>query len=257
MSEAKWIWALRDGWTMSKRSVKHIFREGESLLMAIALPVAIMLLFVYIFGGAIQTGTDYVNYVVPGVIITCAGFGSSLITVSVTKDMSGGLFERFRSMSLQPSSLLVGHVIGGFLRNVIATTFVFGVALLIGFRPEAGWGEWMGVIGILTLYMVSINWLFVIFGLITNNVEVANSFAFPMLFLPYLSSAFVPTETIPTWLHAFAEHQPMTPLIETLRGLLIDTPIENNHWLTIVWFGGLLIVSFIVASILFQRKKSK
>ncbi|MCT1577017.1 ABC transporter permease [Oceanobacillus kimchii] len=257
MSEAKWIWAIRDGWTMSKRSLKHIFREGESLLMAIALPVAIMLLFVYIFGGAIQTGTDYVNYVVPGVIITCAGFGSSLITVSVTKDMSGGLFERFRSMPLHPSSLLVGHVIGGYLRNVIATAVVFGVAMLIGFRPEAGWPEWLGVIGVLTLYMVSINWLFVVFGLMTKNVEVANSFAFPMLFLPYLSSAFVPTETMPAWLHAFAEHQPMTPLIETLRGLLIATPIDNNHWLTIAWFGGLLIVSFIAASILFQRQKSE
>ncbi|WP_461611206.1 ABC transporter permease [Cytobacillus kochii] len=257
MGDAKWIWALRDGLTMSKRSLMHIFRDVESLLMAIALPVSIMLLFVYVFGGAIQTGTDYVNYVVPGVIITCAGFGSSLISVSVTKDMSGGLFERFRSMPLQPSSLLVGHVVGGYLRNMIATLAVFIVALLIGFRPEAGLLEWLGVIGILTLYMISINWLFVVLGLLTKNVETAGAFTFPMLFLPYLSSAFVPTNTMPVWLDAFSKHQPMTPLIEALRGLLIGTPIDYNLWLTILWFSGLLVLSYIAATLLFRRRKNE
>lgn len=257
MGDAKWIWALRDGLTMSKRSLMHIFRDMESLLMAIALPVSIMLLFVYVFGGAIQTGTDYVNYVVPGVIITCAGFGSSLISVSVTKDMSGGLFERFRSMPLQPSSLLVGHVVGGYLRNMIATLAVFIVALLIGFRPEAGLLEWLGVLGILTLYMISINWLFVVLGLLTKNVETAGAFTFPMLFLPYLSSAFVPTNTMPAWLDAFSKHQPMTPLIEALRGLLIGTPIDYNLWLTILWFSGLLVLSYIAATLLFRRRKNE
>lgn len=257
MGDAKWIWALRDGLTMSKRSLMHIFRDVESLLMAIALPVSIMLLFVYVFGGAIQTGTDYVNYVVPGVIITSAGFGSSLISVSVTKDMSGGLFERFRSMPLQPSSLLVGHVVGGYLRNMIATLAVFIVALLIGFRPEAGLLEWLGVLGILTLYMISINWLFVVLGLLTKNVETAGAFTFPMLFLPYLSSAFVPTNTMPAWLDAFSKHQPMTPLIEALRGLLIGTPIDYNLWLTILWFSGLLVLSYIAATLLFRRRKNE
>ncbi|WP_281202977.1 ABC transporter permease [Cytobacillus kochii] len=257
MGDAKWIWALRDGLTMSKRSLMHIFRDVESLLMAIALPVSIMLLFVYVFGGAIQTGTDYVNYVVPGVIITCAGFGSSLISVSVTKDMSGGLFERFRSMPLQPSSLLVGHVVGGYLRNMIATLAVFIVALLIGYRPEAGLLEWLGVLGILTLYMISINWLFVVLGLLTKNVETAGAFTFPMLFLPYLSSAFVPTNTMPAWLDAFSKHQPMTPLIEALRGLLIGTPIDYNLWLTILWFSGLLVLSYIAATLLFRRRKNE
>lgn len=257
MGDSKWIWALRDGLTMSKRSLMHIFRDVESLLMAIALPVSIMLLFVYVFGGAIQTGTDYVNYVVPGVIITCAGFGSSLISVSVTKDMSGGLFERFRSMPLQPSSLLVGHVVGGYLRNMIATLAVFIVALLIGFRPEAGLLEWLGVLGILTLYMISINWLFVVLGLLTKNVETAGAFTFPMLFLPYLSSAFVPTNTMPAWLDAFSKHQPMTPLIEALRGLLIGTPIDYNLWLTILWFSGLLVLSYIAATLLFRRRKNE
>ncbi|MBP1968363.1 ABC-2 type transport system permease protein [Virgibacillus natechei] len=255
MRNSKLYWNVSDGWTMSRRSLKHIFREPESLLMAIGLPIAIMVMFVYVFGGAIQTGTDYVNYVVPGVIITCVGFGSSLIAISVTQDMTGGLFERLRSMPLLPSSLMVGHVIGGFVRNAIATTVIFLVAILIGFQPNAGLLEWLGVIGVLSLFMFSLNWLFVTIGLITKSVETANAATFPMLFLPYISSAFVPTETMPSWLHAFAENQPMTPLIETLRGLLLGTPIGNNAWLTIAWFGGLLIVSFVIATILFKRRK--
>ncbi|WP_096438564.1 ABC transporter permease [Alteribacter populi] len=257
MRKSKFYWALSDGWTMSQRSLKHIFREPESLLMAIGLPVAIMVMFVYVFGGAIQTGTEYVNYVVPGVIITCAGFGSSLIAISVTQDMVGGLFERLRSMPLLPSSLMVGHVTGGFIRNAIATTVIFFVALLIGFQPNAGFIDWLGVIGLLSLFMFSLNWFFVAIGLITKSVETANAATFPMLFLPYVSSAFVPTETMPTWLHAFAENQPMTPLIETLRGLLIGTPIGNNAWLTILWFGSLLVLSFIISVAIFKRKKKE
>lgn len=257
MGESKYYWAILDGWTMSLRSLKHIFREVKSLVMAIGLPVAIMVMFVYVFGGAIQTGTDYVNYIVPGVIIICVGYGCAIIAVSVTKDMVGGLFERFRSMPLLPSSLMVGHVIGGFVRNAIATIVAILVALLIGFQPEAGWLEWFGVIAVLTLFMLSISWVFVVLGLLVNSVEAASALTFPMLFLPYLSSAFVPTETMPSWLHAFAENQPMTPLIETLRGLLLGTPIGHNHWLTIVWFGGVLIVSMLAATFLFRRRKSE
>ncbi|MGG0717675.1 ABC transporter permease [Robertmurraya massiliosenegalensis] len=255
MRKSKFYWALSDGWTMSHRSLKHIFREPESLLMAIGLPVAIMVMFVYIFGGAIQTGTEYVNYVVPGVIITCAGFGSSLIAISVTQDMVGGLFERLRSMPLHPSSLMVGHVTGGYIRNAIATTMIFLVAFLIGFRPNAGFIDWLGIIGLLSLFMLSLNWLFVAMGLMAKSVETANAVTFPMLFLPYVSSAFVPTETMPSWLHAFAEYQPMTPLIETVRGLLIGTPIGNNLLLSIFWFGSLLIISFSISVAIFNRKK--
>ncbi|WP_449623130.1 ABC transporter permease, partial [Robertmurraya sp. Marseille-Q9965] len=243
MRKSKLYWALSDGWTMSHRSLKHIFREPESLLMAIGLPVAIMLMFVYIFGGAIQTGTEYVNYVVPGVIITCAGFGSSLIAINVTQDMVGGLFERLRSMLLRPSSLMVGHVTAGFIRNAMATTIIFLVAILIGFRPNAGFIDWLGIIGLLSLFMLSLNWLFVAMGLMAKSVETANAVTFPMLFLPYVSSAFVPTETMPSWLHAFAKNQPMTPLIESIRGLLIGTPIGNNLLLSILWFGSLFIIS--------------
>ncbi|HLS09582.1 ABC transporter permease [Lentibacillus sp.] len=257
MTESKWYWSILDGWTMSRRSFKHLFRNPESLFLSFGLPVILMLLFVYIFGGAIQTGTDYVNYVVPGVIIVCVGYASSMTAMSVTQDMVGGLFERFRSMPILPSSLMVGHVIGSFARNMIGTALVLLAAILIGFRPSAGLQEWLGVIGILSLFLFSISWLSVVFGLLAKSVESASAFTFLIMFLPYVSSAFVPTDTMPAWLHAFAENQPMTPLIETLRGLLIGTEIGNNHWVTIVWFGGLLIISFVVATMIFKRRKSE
>ena len=138
MGETKWYWAVIDGWTMTQRNLKNIFRNVDSLLMSIVLPVVLMLMFVFIFGGAIQTGTEYINYIVPGVIITCVAFGSSLTAIDVTQDKVGGLFERFRTMPILPSSLLNGHVIGGMVRNSIATIITFSVALFIGFRPNGG-----------------------------------------------------------------------------------------------------------------------
>lgn len=257
MGDTKWFWAILDGWTMTKRNLKHIFRNTDSLLMSIVLPVTLMLMFVFIFGGAIQTGTDYINYVVPGVIVTCVAFGSSLIAMDVTQDMTGGLFERLRSMALSPSSLLFGHAMGGMVRNALATTITILIAILIGFRPEASLVEWAGVIGVLALFMLSLSWLFVLFGLIVKSVDTANAMTFPMIFLPYISSAFVPTETMPDGLTVFADNQPMTPLIETLRGLLMSTPVDNYLWLTIAWFGGLLIVSFASAIIVFKKRKNE
>ena len=255
MNESKWTWIILDSWTMTQRTLKHIFRNIESLMMSIGLPIALMLMFVYIFGGAIDTGTSYINYVVPGVIVTCVAFGSSLVAVEVADDMTGGLFERFRTMPILPSALLAGHVIGGMARNGLATAITILVAVIIGFRPTAGLLEWLGVVGILALFMFAASWLFVLFGLIVKSVETANAITFPMLFLPYLSSAFVPTETMPKWLHTFAENQPMTPFIESLRSLLTGTPLHNNLWITIAWFIGLLIFSIIGATIVFNRKK--
>lgn len=255
MNEAKWYWFISDSWTMSKRNFKHIFRNPESLFINIGLPVILMLMFVYVFGGAIQTGSDYINYVVPGIIITCVGYASSMTAISVCQDMTGGLFDRFRSMPIHPSSLLTGHVAGSFVRNMISTTLVIFVAVLIGFRPDASFLDWLAVIGFLSLFLFAISWLSVIFGLLAKSVETASSFTFIIMFAPYVSSAFVPTHTMPDWLHFFADNQPMTPLIETLRGLLIGMPIGNNDWLTVGWFGGLLIISVIIASIIFQRRK--
>ena len=251
------LWGFSDGWEMFKRNLKHIFRNPESLFISIILPIILMLMFVYVFGGAIQIGTDYVNYVVPGIIIICVGYGSSMTAVSVCQDKVGGLFDRLRSMAIHPSALLVGHVTGSFVRNMISTTLVFIVALLVGFRPEASALHWIGVIAFLSLFMLAISWLSVIFGLIADSVETASAFTFFLMFLPYVSSAFVPTETMPSWLHFVAENQPMTPLIETLRGLLIGTPIGSNAWLSIAWFGGLLAVAAIGAVVVFNRQTGK
>lgn len=249
------FWTLSDGWTMFRRNLKHILRHPDSLFMSIALPIILMLMFVFVFGGAIQTGSEYVNYIVPGIIITCVGYGSSTTAMSVCQDMVGGLFDRFRSMPIHPSSLLVGHVAGSFIRNVISTALVILVALLVGFRPTAGWLDWLSAIGYLSLFLLSISWLSVVFGLLARSVETSSSFSFFIMFLPYVSSAFVPTETMPSWLHGFADNQPMTPLIETLRGLLIGTPIGKNSLSAIVWFGILLVVSFAASMIIFNRRK--
>lgn len=255
MDEMKWV--VKDGWTMSRRSFKHILRSPDALFLSIGLPVVLMLMFVFVFGGAINTGTDYINYVVPGVIITCVGYASSMTAGSVAQDMVGGIFERLRSMPIKPSSLLVGHVIGSFVRNAIGAIIVFVVAVLIGFEPNAELLDWLGVVGYLSLFLLAISWLALVFGLIAKSVESASAFTFFIMFLPYISSAFVPTETMPKWLHSFAEHQPMTPLIETLRGFLTGTPIGNSAYLALLWFGSLMIVSIIIATIIFKRKKQE
>lgn len=256
MTTAKWYWTFIDGWTMARRNCKHIFRNPESLMVSMALPVILMLLFVYVFGGAIRVGTDYINYVVPGIIIVCVGFGSSMTAVSVCQDMNGGLFDRFRSMPLNPSALLTGHVAGSFVRNAISTVLVILVAVLIGFRPEAGLLDWLAVIGLLSLFLLAVSWLAVVMGLLTKSVEAASSFSFFIMFLPYVSSAFVPTETMPAWLGSFAEYQPMTPLIDALRSFLIHTPADGSGLLAVIWFSGLLLVSFVCASVIFRNRKS-
>lgn len=254
MKNLSLYWTFIDSWVMFQRNTKHMFRNPEALMISVMLPIILMLMFVYVFGGAIQTEAAYVNFIVPGIIITCIGYASSMTAMSVCQDMVGGLYERLRSMPVHPAALLVGHVAGSFVRNSISAILVFIIALLIGFQPQAGLLEWLFVIALLSLYLLAISWLSVIFGLLAKNVETASAFTFFIMFLPYVSSAFVPTETMPSWLHAFADNQPMTPLIDTLRGLLLGTPIGNSGWLAVSWFGGLLIVSVFTAIYIFGRK---
>lgn len=156
MEKSRLLWAASDSWVMLQRNIKHLVRNPESLFINIFLPVVLMLMFVYVFGGAIQTGTAYVNYIVPGIIIFCAGYGSSMTAVSVSQDRLGGLFERLRSMPVHPSSFMLGHVIGSFVRNAISAALVFVVAFLLGFRPEAGWLDWLGVVLLLSLFILSV-----------------------------------------------------------------------------------------------------
>ncbi|MGB3306335.1 MAG: ABC transporter permease [Thermomicrobiales bacterium] len=243
----------QDSAAMVARSVRGFSRKLDSLLTSVMTPIFIMLLFVYVFGGAINIGTDYRNYVVPGVIILCAGFGAASTAVAVATDMQTGVIDRFRSLPIMSSAVLVGHVVTSVLTNLIATAIVFGVAFLTGFRTSATLLDWIGALAVVLLFIVALSWTATALGLLLKNPEAANGVTFIMLFLPYLSSAFVPPDTMPKPLQVISEHQPYTPLIETLRSLLLGTPMGNSGWLTLAWFGSILIVSVVASMRLFNR----
>jgi ABC-2 type transport system permease protein len=235
------------------RSIRHSLRNIESLLMALMLPIMLMLLFTYVFGGAIDPNGDYVNYVVPGIILLCAGFGSSSTAVDVATDMTNGIIDRFRTMPIRSISLVTGHVAASLARNLFATGIVIGVALLVGFRPTASVVEWLGALGLITLFILTFTWLFAAIGLVTGSPSSASGYGFVLLFLPYLSSAFVPTSTMPSWLQGFANHQPITPVIETIRGLLTGTPVMDNGWWAICWCALILVIAITWCTLAFRR----
>jgi ABC-2 type transport system permease protein len=245
-------YAVSDSAAMVGRSVKHTVRNLESLLMSVILPVVLMLMFVYVFGGAIDPSGDYANYVVPGIILLCTGYGAASTAVDVAQDMAEGVVDRFRSMPILSSAVLTGHVVASVARNTLATVLVIGVALLTGFRPDAGVVEWLAVAGMLLLWVLALSWVAVCFGLIARTVEGANGFTFLVLFLPYLSSAFVPVETMKAGLRAVAAHQPVTPITETLRGLLLGSPIGSYGWQALAWCAGLLVAAYAAATVLFR-----
>jgi ABC-2 type transport system permease protein len=239
--------------TMAGRCIRLSMRQLDALLTSLLLPVLLMLIFVYLFGGAIDTGTDYVTYVVPGVILLCAGFGSATTAVTVSQDMSGGIVDRLRSMDVGGPAVLAGHVAASVVRNAVSALLVLGVALLIGFRPAAEPLEWLAVAGVLLAFVVAISSLSAALGLLAGSPEAANGITFVVMFLPYASSAFVPVDTMPTWLQGFAEHQPITPVIETLRGLLLDTP-TGEAWTALAWCAAILAVSLAASGALFRRR---
>lgn len=247
-------WEVSDALVFVGRSIRHGLRNVDSLLMSVILPLMLLLLFVYVFGGAIDTGTTYINYVMPGIIFLCAGYGSSSTATSVCQDMVGGMIDRFRSLPIRSSAALGGHVAASLVRNLFSTVLVVSVAVLLGFRPTADPLAWLAALGVVALFVVTISWVSVVFGLLAKSVEAAAAFGFFLLFLPYLSSAFVPTDTMPAVLRAFSQHQPITPMIETLRGLLIGTPIGNSAWLTAAWCFGILVVVVPLSAHLFRRR---
>jgi ABC-2 type transport system permease protein len=245
---------MSDSLTMAGRSLRLTMRTPDALLTSLLRPIMLMLLFVYLFGGAIQTGTRYVTYVVPGVLLLCAGFGASMTAVSVSQDMTGGIVDRFRSLDVAGTAVLAGHVAASVARNLASTVLVLGVAFLIGFRPSAEPLDWLAAAGVLLAFMLAISWLSAAIGLLARSPEAAGGFTFFMAFLPYPSSAFVPIDTMPSWLHGFANNQPVTPVIETLRGLLLDTPVGTSPWLALAWCGGILVASVALAGVLFRRR---
>jgi ABC-2 type transport system permease protein len=246
---------VSDALTMSVRSVRLSMRHLDALITSLVLPVMLMLVFVELFGGAIETGAeDYVTYVVPGVILLCAGFGSATTAVSVSQDMTGGIVDRLRSMDVSGAAVLGGHVAASVVRNVASTILVFTIALALGFRPGAGPLHWLAVAGVLLAFVIAVSWLAATIGLLAGSPEAANGFTFVVMFLPYASSAFVPVDTMPSWLQGFAEHQPITPVTETLRGLLLGTPLGHEPWTALAWCAGILLVSVVASAVLFQRR---
>ncbi|MGW9631686.1 ABC transporter permease [Agromyces sp. NPDC055520] len=243
--------------TFIVRSFRHSVRDIDAMLMAVLLPTMLMLMFTFIFGNAIDPSGGYVDYVVPGIILLCAGFGASSTAISVSRDMTTGIIDRFRTMPLRSGAVTTGHVVASLARNLVATGVVIAVALLVGFRPSATPLEWLAVLGLVALYILAITYLFAAIGLAASSPEAASGYGFILLFLPYLSSAFVPVETMPEWLQWVAENQPITPVIETIRGLLMGTPIGDSAWWAIGWCVGIVVVSVIWGGELFRRRAGR
>jgi ABC-2 type transport system permease protein len=244
---------MTDSLVFVGRSVRHSARSIDAVMVAVLLPVMILLLFVYVFGGALDSGGHYVDYVVPGIILLCAGYGSATTAVSVNADMTTGVIDRFRSLPIAGAGVLTGHVVASVLRNLLSTVLVLGVALLIGFHPHASALDWLGVLGVLLAFMVAISWIAACFGLLAKSAEGAGAFAFAIMFAPYVSSAFVPTDTMPRALQAIGDRQPVTPIVETLRGLMLGTPIGGHAVVALAWCIGLAAAGIVSAGVLFRR----
>jgi ABC-2 type transport system permease protein len=242
---------------MTGRALRLTRRNVDALVTALVLPVMIMLMFVYLFGGAIHTGTAYVNYVAPAVLVLCAGFGSALTAVRVCDDMTGGIVDRFRSMDVGGAAFLTGHVVASVVRNAVSTVLVLAVAVAIGYRPHAGLAGWLVAVGVLLAFIVAVSWLSAVIGLVAGSPDAANGATFGVLFLPYASSGFVPIATMPTWLRGFARHQPATPVIDSLRAHLTGLPAGSSTWQALAWCGGCLVVSVAASAVLFQRRAAR
>lgn len=253
---------LSDVSTMTTRGLRLVSRDADAMITAVVLPVIILLMFVLVFGGALDTGTDYINYVTPGVILLAAGFGAANTAMAVERDMSGGMVDRLRSMPVSSWTVLSGHVVASLVKNLATTAVVFGVAILLGFRPEATALEWLAAVGMILLFVGWITWLATLVGVLVRSPDAAGGFSFFVMFLPYVSSAFVPVDTLPGWLRGFAEHQPVTPVIETVRGLLVGdaagggvTDLGGVAALAITWCVGLGLVFAVAAGVAFRARR--
>ena len=240
---------------MLGRSMRHITRSMDTIIPVCLTPIAVLLLFVYVPGGAIQTGTDnYVNYLLPGVLLMAIASGISYTANRLFTDMQSGIFERFHSMPITRSAALWGHVLTSLISNAISVVVIILVALVIGFRSPAGVLSWLAVAGILALVILALTWIAVIPGLTAKSVDGASAFSYPLIFLPFISSAFVPTESMPGPVRAFAENQPVTSIVDAIRALLSNQPVGNDIWIALAWCVGILIVAYVFAMLIYKRK---
>jgi ABC-2 type transport system permease protein len=240
---------------MLGRSMRHILRSMDTIITVTIMPIAFMLLFVYVFGGAIQTGTDhYVNYLLPGILLIAIASGISYTAYRLFLDMERGIFERFHSMPIARSTVLWGHVLTSLVSNSISVVVIMVVALIMGFRSSAGILSWLAVAGILALFTLTLTWIAAVAGLSANSMDGAIAFSYPLLFLPFISSAFVPTETMPGPVRAFAENQPVTSIVESIRALLSGQPVGNNIWVALAWCVGILLVAYVFAMRAYKKR---
>src|SRR5262245_56364782 len=239
------------------RSLRHITRSPDTILTVAITPIAIMLLFVYVFGGAITTGSaSYVTYLLPGILLITIASGISYTALRLFTDLQSGIFERFQSMPIARSSALWAHVLTSLVSNLISLALVVLVALVMGFRSGAGVLAWLAVAGILILFTLALTWIAVIAGLSAKTAEGAGAFAYPLVFLPFISSAFVPTATMPGPVRAFAEHQPVTSIVNAIRDLFALRPVGSAIWAALAWCVGILVVAYLFANALYRRRVS-
>lgn len=240
-----------------KRSLRHVTRSLDTIITTAIMPIAIMLLFVYVFGGAIDTGSvSYVNYMLPGILLITIASGVSYTAFRLFLDMKSGIFERFQSMPIARSSVLWAHVLTSLVANMISVAIVVLVALLMGFRSGADVLAWLAVAGILILFTLALTWIAVIPGLIAKSADGASAFSYPLIFLPFVSSAFVPTDTMPAAVRAFAENQPVTSIVDTIRNLFEQQPVGHDIWIALAWCVGILVVAYLFAMATYRRKMS-
>ncbi|WP_285439797.1 ABC transporter permease [Chryseobacterium paludis] len=237
------------------RSIRHVSRSMDTIVTVTIMPIALMLLFVYVLGGAIQTGTDnYVNYLLPGILLIAVANSIGYVSFRLFTDVQRGIFERFHSMPIARSAALWGHVLTSLVSNVISVVVVVLVALIIGFRSPAGILSWLAVAGILILFTLALTWVAAIAGLSAKSVDGAIAIAYPIHFLPLISSAFVPTESMPSVVRAFAENQPVTSIVEAIRALLSNQPVGNEIWVALAWCMGIMIVAYIFAMRVYKKR---
>jgi len=246
---------LSDMGVMLERSMRHIFRSLDTIITVTIMPIMFMLLFVYVFGGAIQTGTDnYVNYLLPGILLIAIASGIAYTSYRLFMDMQSGIFERFHSMPIARSTALWGHVLTSLVSNAISVLVIILVALLMGFRSSAGVLPWLAVAGILALFTLALTWIAAIAGLSATSVDGAGAFAYPIIFLPFISSAFVPTESMPGPVRAFAENQPVTFIVDAIRSLLAGQPVGNELWIALTWCVGITLVAYLLAMRVYKKR---
>jgi len=242
---------------LTGRTMRHVTRSPDTIVTTAVMPIAIMVLFVYVFGGAIATGSvSYVNYMLPGILLITIASGISYTAFRLFNDMQGGIFERFQSMPIARPGVLWAHVLTSLAANVISLVLVVGVALAMGFRTGAGVLAWLAVAGLLLLFTLALTWIAVIPGLTAKSVDGASAFSYPLIFLPFISSAFVPTGKMPGPVRAFADNQPVTSIVDTIRHLFARQPVGTGIWTALAWCVGILVVAYVVAGFAYRRRIS-